>query len=69
MVVAKSHRFDGEEIPGPGSDMDGLFVKSVDKDQLVLAYKDSKGNLDLIYKNMSSLPVKPLSYSVYFKGQ
>lgn len=69
MVVANSHRFYGEEIPGPGSDLDGLTVKSVEKDRLVLTYKDSKGNLDLVYKNKSSLPAKPLSYSVYFKGQ
>lgn len=69
MVVSKSHRFSGDEVPGEGSDLDGFTVKSVEKDRLVLTYRDSKGSLDLIYSNKSGLPAKPLSYSVYFKGQ
>ena len=70
MVMEQSHPFsDKTETPGEGSEMDGFVVKSVDKDQLVLTYKDSSGLLDLVYKNESSLPHDILSYSVYFRGE
>ena len=69
IVMTDSQQFYVNGSPGVGADMDGLQVKSVEKDRLVLTYKDSNGILDLVYKNKNSLPAKPLSYSVYFKGQ
>ena len=70
MVMEESHPFpDKTETPDEGSELDGFTVKSVDKDQMVLTYKDSNGLLDLVYKNESRLPNDILSYSVYFRGE
>ncbi len=70
MVMEQSHPFpDKTETPGEGSELDGFTVKSVDKNHMVLTYKDSNGMLDLVYKNESDLPSDILSYSVFFRGE
>ena len=69
IVMEESHPFpDRTETPGVDSELDGFTVKFVDKDRLVMTYKDATGKLDLVYKNVSKLPYDILSYSVYFKG-
>ena len=69
IVMEQAKTFpDSTETPGEFSVLDGFTVKHVDNDRLVLTYQDSKGKLDLVYKNESKLPYDILSYSVFFKG-